>query len=292
MDRDSKGRSIKGGHLTQEEKLKQAQSLKESWKFRKNYIGDLKEKCPAIYNIWRAFMFTSKGKQYGHSEEWSNFRIFFNDVYPYYTEGYKFRRKDTTKPFSKENYMWVAPKQIKYLCSSLTVYYNGMLKTLREWSEYYGLNYQGMVQRYHKGKNYTAEEIIFGKTVKSRGKITSINTISDEQKRKDKISKMLSAYRCKDKKKGWTCNITKEYLNNIIYNSKCIYCGDTHNIGLDRIDNNRGHERGNVVPCCYECNIARGNNFSFEEMLILGKTIKQIKKERNETRNNKNCQET
>ena len=50
---------------------------------------------------------------------------------------------------------------------------------------------------------------------------------------------------------------------------------------IDRIDNNKGHEINNVVPCCYECNVARGNNFSFEEMKLLGKTIKLIKLKRN-----------
>ncbi len=58
------------------------------------------------------------------------------------------------------------------------------------------------------------------------------------------------------------------------------YCGDTNRIGLDRIDNSKGHTKDNTVPCCYECNCARNNNFSFEEMKILGKTIKQIKESR------------
>ena len=52
--------------------------------------------------------------------------------------------------------------------------------------------------------------------------------------------------------------------------------------------NKRGHAEewnnfrtlDNTVPCCYECNCARNNNFSFEEMKILGKTIKQIKDSR------------
>ena len=56
----------------------------------------------------------------------------------------------------------------------------------------------------------------------------------------------------------------------------CIYCGSTKDIGLDRIDNKKGHSKDNVVPCCYICNTARNSNFSFEEMKILGKTIKEI----------------
>ena len=280
--RNDKGQFVKGSTLTQEELLKKRKSLQESWKTRKDYIGDLRKEYPQIYNVWRAFMFTSKGKAYGHSEEWDSFRTFFNDVIHDYVSGYRFRRKDVSRPFSRENYMWVSPNDVNCLNSKIFLTYNNESHSLREWAMILGLNYNGIRQRYVKGKNYTTEEILFGKVKKSRGKVTSIKTLSDEQKRRDKISKMLSAYRCKDKKKGYFTNITREYLSNIIYNGKCIYCGDTANIGLDRIDNKRGHEIGNVVPCCYECNVARGDNFSFEEMLILGKTIRRIKKSRNE----------
>lgn len=38
--------------------------------------------------------------------------------------------------------------------------------------------------------------------------------------------------------------------------------------------------KANVVPCCYVCNCARNNNFSFDEMKILGKTIKKIMEDR------------
>ena len=83
----------------------------------------------------------------------------------------------------------------------------------------------------------------------------------------------------------FTCFYAKMLKNDLELNwvrefvkQPCIYCEDTEDIGLDRIDNTKGHTKDNVVPCCYACNTARGNNFSFEEMKILGKTIKEIKK--------------
>lgn len=42
----------------------------------------------------------------------------------------------------------------------------------------------------------------------------------------------------------------------------CHWCGGglpSGGVGLDRLDNERGYEPGNVVPCCEECNIRRLN---------------------------------
>lgn len=64
--------------------------------------------------------------------------------------------------------------------------------------------------------------------------------------------------------------------------SECVYCGDNYmpNLGLDRIDNSKGHLKSNVVTCCYECNTARSDSFSFDEMKVLGAAIKDIKSRR------------
>lgn len=293
-ERNDKGQFVKGYKETEEMKAKRSKALREQWKDRKEYIGDIKKNYPSIYNTWRAFMFTEKGKKAGHSEEWSNCRNFFNDVISSYTPGDCFRRKDTTLPFSKENFMWVKKEVIKDLQTTVYLTYNGESLNLRQWSEKLGINYNGIKSRYYKGKNYTPEEILFGKKKVSRGKVTSISTISDEQEQRNKISKMLSAYRCKDKKKGYNTTVTREYLESIIRCGKCIYCGDTERLGLDRIDNNRGHEIENVVPCCYECNCARNNNFTFEEMMIIGKAIQKVKNKRkeNESINKKDCKKS
>lgn len=82
-----------------------------------------------------------------------------------------------------------------------------------------------------------------------------------------------------DKKKGYDCDLDIDFVRNIC-NQACFYCGETEKIGLDRINNNKGHTKDNVVPCCYVCNCARSNNFTFEEMIQLGKTIKDIKWQR------------
>ncbi len=62
-----------------------------------------------------------------------------------------------------------------------------------------------------------------------------------------------------DRRKGLMNNISRDFVDDIIENG-CSYCGDTTTtMTLDRIDNDIGHMVGNVVSCCYRCNIIRGN---------------------------------
>ena len=61
----------------------------------------------------------------------------------------------------------------------------------------------------------------------------------------------------------------------------CFYCGlDNNSIygsGLDRLDNSKGYVEGNIVSCCKECNSARMDNFSPEEMRVIGRAIREVK---------------
>lgn len=42
---------------------------------------------------------------------------------------------------------------------------------------------------------------------------------------------------------------------------------------IDRVDNNKGYEINNIVLCCYRCNSIKGDYFTKEEMLKIGKII-------------------
>lgn len=153
-----------------------------------------------------------KEKKAGHSDEWSNFKTFFKDVFPSYKENYMFRRKNTTKSFSKDNFMWVTKEYTSILMSKIKLTYKGETHCLKEWSTLLGISYNGLRQRYCKGKNYSVEEILFGKNRKTNRVIKDIHTISEEQqKKRNKISKMLSSYKLKDKKKGLNNNITFDF---------------------------------------------------------------------------------
>ena len=108
-ERDNKGRFVEGHVESPEERLKRIEAMRASWKNRNNYIGDLIEQYPRIYNVWRGIRFTPKGKNIGCSKEWEDFRTFFNDVSPTYKEGLLFRRPDVTKSYSKDNFIWISP---------------------------------------------------------------------------------------------------------------------------------------------------------------------------------------
>jgi len=80
---------------------------------------------------------------------------------------------------------------------------------------------------------------------------------------------------------------TIDYFIDLIKNGECAYCGYKEELGLDRIDNKQGHRLNNVVVCCHLCNMSRGDRFTYDEMLCLGKEIKKIKDKRNEEKEQK-----
>lgn len=79
--------------------------------------------------------------------------------------------------------------------------------------------------------------------------------------------------------RGLPWSLTEEAFS-LLRRQPCLYCGfpiPKQGAGLDRIDNSRGYEPGNVVPCCTDCNITRGDHFSHAEMLELGPHVRAIK---------------
>lgn len=61
----------------------------------------------------------------------------------------------------------------------------------------------------------------------------------------------------------------------------CIYCNSKNPVmTIDRKDNNIGYIKENCVACCWKCNSVKGGDLSFEEMLLIGNTIKSIKEKK------------
>jgi len=75
--------------------------------------------------------------------------------------------------------------------------------------------------------------------------------------------------------------------------TSCHYCGDViewksrnsksspdNCYYIDRKDNSIGYTKENCVVCCSLCNLTKHSRFSYEEMILLGKTINLIKRNR------------
>lgn len=225
-----------------------------------------------IYNSWRAVKFTKKGKKIGYCQSWDKYDNFYNDMFSSYVDGYVLNRLDKEVIFSKENCVWSDRSELTRR-SKCNLEYMGETKNLLDWCLIYQLNYNGVRQRYHKGKNYTTEQILFGKNTGKQNKVSCSKEVKGKILR-IKASKMVSQYKLKDKKRGYTSGFDFEWFIDNILDKSCVYCGSDKKIGADRIDNNIGHTKENIVPCCYRCNVVRGNSFTHEEMVKLGQFIK------------------
>lgn len=63
----------------------------------------------------------------------------------------------------------------------------------------------------------------------------------------------------KNRAQGFNVNL-EEFLT--LQAAPCIYCGDNlpkSGHGVDRIDPSKGYKRGNIQPCCFVCNRAKGD---------------------------------
>lgn len=81
---------------------------------------------------------------------------------------------------------------------------------------------------------------------------------------------VYAGYRKNAEKRGVEFKISKEFFKDIS-SKNCYYCGSSpYNCrsvknyfgdfvynGVDRVDNNRGYEEDNCVPCCKKCNRAK-----------------------------------
>ena len=94
-----------------------------------------------------------------------------------------------------------------------------------------------------------------------------------------KANSLVQDYRREDKKYGrGECTITKQWIMDNIFTSKCHYCGVTgwENLGCDSINNDLPHTPDNVVPCCHSCNKKRGK-MPYKEFVTKCESGEEIK---------------
>ena len=68
--------------------------------------------------------------------------------------------------------------------------------------------------------------------------------------------------------RGINFSLPFELYESQLWGKPCHYCGcEIEVTGLDRKDNNKGYEVGNVVPCCWDCNTKK-NTKPYEEFMV------------------------
>lgn len=70
----------------------------------------------------------------------------------------------------------------------------------------------------------------------------------------------------------------REYIK--MRSSPCAYCSGPlckYGIGLDQIVAGRGYVKGNVVPCCGECNRLKSDKYTYDQALHLGAVVRLVR---------------
>lgn len=96
---------------------------------------------------------------------------------------------------------------------------------------------------------------------------------------------MLSSINSTNSKYGRDCPVSLSFEEFLIYTDigVCHYCG-LDNIrwaeyangpyNLDRKDNSKGYEVGNLAVCCYKCNYRKNNFYSHEQFVMISELLK------------------
>lgn len=82
--------------------------------------------------------------------------------------------------------------------------------------------------------------------------------------------------RSSDRKRGLKNDLDRDFIEGLIC-SGCQYCGEKEiRMTLDRIDNQVGHTRDNVVPSCIRCNYAR-RDMPYQAWLVVAKGMAEAR---------------
>jgi hypothetical protein len=148
-------------------------------------------------------------------------------------------------------------------------------KTIKRSHKYYWDNKEKILNR--KKKAYYA----------NRDKFLKIHAEYRKNHKEDiKQAKKTFRYRYVNFKGAYNKRGTKRFFSmsfkiyEKLLEKGCSYCGRSlkheTGIGLDRLNNNKGYTKSNVVPCCGICNQAKSDVFTYKEMKKIGKVIKNI----------------
>lgn len=86
------------------------------------------------------------------------------------------------------------------------------------------------------------------------------------------------------RKRGVNSDITFEEYRRFLARP-CEYCGGPlhmYGIGLDQVSAGAGYTKRNVVPCCPECNRVKSDVYNYDQMRVIGQTLRELRESTNE----------
>ena len=110
---------------------------------------------------------------------------------------------------------------------------------------------------------------------------------SDTARKNLQLDRRYSRLKYTAKQRGVSVELSRQEFD-AYQTLDCRYCGlpvsgrsakdrsENTGSGLDRMDSSKGYTNDNVVPACFLCNRTKNDWFSYDEMLVLGKTIRSI----------------
>lgn len=94
------------------------------------------------------------------------------------------------------------------------------------------------------------------------------------------LGRSFSSIKNSAKSRGIAFLLTLEQYVELRNSGKCEFCGGCLPSwgGLDRKDNSMGYTVDNCVPCCFVCNVAKNDHFTYEEMITeIGPAIRRCR---------------
>jgi hypothetical protein len=159
--------------------------------------------------------------------------------------------KSCNKPFSRDD----CGKNPTFCCLDCYKEYRNKNKVdYQQYKKDYGKDY------YKKNKESIAKK---GKEYRKRTR----EIWREKWKLKGKtLGTRYGVYKSTAKRRNIDFNITKEEFKKL-WNKPCYYCGsEIVGIGVDRLDNTKGYQVDNIVPCCAWCNKMK-LNYTKEEFI-------------------------
>ena len=90
--------------------------------------------------------------------------------------------------------------------------------------------------------------------------------LSGNSKWRQTLNGRLLSYVRAAKQRNIEWKLTKSEFESY-WGKNCHYCGEKlDGIGIDRINSNIGYVTENIVPCCYQCNIAK-MDYTYDEFI-------------------------